>query len=375
MANLHFDVQGYADDLVVTVRGVCQDTLSHRMQRALNTIEKWCIENELTVNADKTVIIPFTRKRKIDNLKPPKLKNIRYLGVTLDKKMTWNSHINGVLKKAKSALGICGRLAGNRWGMKPKITFWLYTAIVRPIVSYASVVWSNKTTVKTQNKLSSLQRSACLLITGAMSTTPGDALDALLNLPPLHLHVRKEAKACMYRLTSQGVVNWLPRELRHLHNSVLGIPVLGMPTDSITPKLNFLRQYTVEIPNRIDWLENRITWKPGSLKWYTDGSKSGSNVGCGIFEETTRVGLQRNLGVYTSIFQAEVFAIIECAETCLLKNVVLGTKWPMNLQSQALWRSKLAQSRSAEYPKAWRNSPYKPIVITTHSFAGDNSKE
>ncbi|CAH2226572.1 jg13004 [Pararge aegeria aegeria] len=76
MANLHFDVHGYADDLVVTVRGVCQDTLSHLMQRALNTIEKWCIENELTVNADKTVIIPFHRKRKIDNLKPPKLYNV-----------------------------------------------------------------------------------------------------------------------------------------------------------------------------------------------------------------------------------------------------------------------------------------------------------
>ncbi|CAH2234736.1 jg20963 [Pararge aegeria aegeria] len=96
-----------------------------------------------------------------------------------------------------------------------------------------------------------------------MSTTPGAALDALLNLLPLHLHVKKEAKTCMYRLTSQGEVIWHSQALRHLHNSVLGIPVLGMPMDTITPKLNFLRHYTVEIPYRIDWIENQIPWKPG----------------------------------------------------------------------------------------------------------------
>ncbi|XP_069357560.1 uncharacterized protein [Maniola hyperantus] len=334
MAELRIDTQGYADDLVVMVRGSCQSTISYLMQGALNTIEKWCRENQLAVNAEKTVIVPFTRRRNLEKLESPKLNNrsipfsceVKYLGITLDQKLTWNSHVDGVLKKAKSPLGICSRFAGARWGLKPKVTFWLYTAIVRPMISYASVVWCSKLTqVTTQYKLGSIQKTACLLITGAMSTSPGAALEALLNLPPLFLYLMKEARMGMYRLISQGKVNWLSKTLRDLQNSVLEIPVLGMPSDTMIPKYNFQRSFSVEIPDREDWTNNKITWPSGCLKWFTDGSKSGKDVGCGIYGEKPRIKLYRNLGAYTSIFQAEVYAIIKCVETILQHNHVNKT--------------------------------------------------
>ncbi|XP_052737936.1 uncharacterized protein LOC128198145 [Bicyclus anynana] len=177
----------------------------------------------------------------------------------------------------------------------------------------------------TQSKLSSLQRSACLLITGAMNTSPGAALDALLNLPPLFLYLEKEAREGMYRVICQKEVNWLSQVMRNLQNSVLDIPVLGMPSDTMTPNYYFQRNYTVEIPDRDRWLKNEITWKAGSLKCYTDGSKSGKDVGCGTYGEKPRVKIHRNLGTYTSIFQAEVYAIIDCAEALQQNNYVNRT--------------------------------------------------
>lgn len=329
MAALRIDTQGYADDLVVTVRGNCQSTISYLMQRALNTINAWCGDNELSINADKTIIVPFTNKHKLDKLKPlvmngktiPFSTEVKYLGVTLDQKLTWNQHLNGTLRKARSALAICCRLAGNRWGLKPKIALWMYTAIVRPMVSYASVAWYKKATQKqTVAKLGSLQRIACVIATGALSSSPTAALEAMLNLTPLHLHLELEAKSSILRLSAVRGSNWLSQTLRELTDSVLDIPVLGMPIDTMPPKLCLQKNYSVEIPKREDWLNSHIYWKEGSLKWYTDGSKSGSEVGCGIYGEAPRKAISLNLGRHCSIFQAEVYAILECAFTNLQCN-------------------------------------------------------
>jgi hypothetical protein len=51
---------------------------------------------DLSINPNKTVIVPFTRKRKI-NLREPILfnktiqfsDNVKYLGLLLDKGLTW----------------------------------------------------------------------------------------------------------------------------------------------------------------------------------------------------------------------------------------------------------------------------------------------
>ncbi|XP_063635033.1 uncharacterized protein LOC134805718 [Cydia splendana] len=267
MAELRIDTQGYADDLVVTVRGNCQ--------------------------------------------------KVKYLGVTLDQKLTWNKHVDGTIQKARSALAICCRLAGNRWGLKPKIALWLYTSIVRPIVFYTSVAWYRKTTQKvTVTMLGSLQRTACVIVTGAMSSSPTAALEAILNLPPLHLHLELEARSSMLRTAGARRGNWLSQTLRLFKESVYDIPVLGMPVDTMSPKFCPLKLYSVELPKREDWSNSQIKWKEGSLRWYTDGSKSGSEVGCGVYGEAPRKSISLNLGRFCSIFQA----ILECASINLQSN-------------------------------------------------------
>lgn len=95
--------QGYADDLVISIVGKCPDTVSSLMQNALRKVERWCVQFRLSVNASKTVIVPFTRRRILDKLWPPTLfgKTInfayeaKYLGIYLDHKLIWNKHLCG----------------------------------------------------------------------------------------------------------------------------------------------------------------------------------------------------------------------------------------------------------------------------------------
>lgn len=343
LANLHIDAQGYADDLVIVVRGFCQSTISSIMQRGLNTVSDWCGKSGLSVNAEKTVIVPFTKKKRLDKLVKPILNGnpinlsteVKYLGVTIDHKLTWNTHLGNVLQKARMALGVSSRLMGNNWGFNPRIALWLYTTVVRPIITYASVVWYDKASQTTAiKKLGSLQRTACLMASGAMSTSPGLALDAMLGLPPLHLFLLKEAKASMYRANTQVRINWLSKKLRSLQDSTMESRILSMTSDAMLPRYVFERYYTVEMPSREDWLNNQLPCEAGCLNWYTDGSKIGLDVGCGVYGERPKFRASVNLGKHASVFQAEVYAILECAYVNLQKRYSNQTIY-INSDSQA----------------------------------------
>ena len=76
------------------------------------------------------------------------------------------------------------------WGLK----IWSDLTVVRPIVTYVSMVWWTKTLEKNaQTKLQARQKLACLCITGALHFTRSAALEAMLDLLRLHLFVRWEA--------------------------------------------------------------------------------------------------------------------------------------------------------------------------------------
>lgn len=57
-------------------------------------------------------------------------------------------------------------------------------------------------TITIQNTLYKLQRLACVSITGAMRTSPTAALEAILDLTPLHTIVERDADKALHRLTS-----------------------------------------------------------------------------------------------------------------------------------------------------------------------------
>jgi hypothetical protein len=168
------------------------------MQSALRYIIGWCKQNGLSINPAKTIVIPFTRRRKL-SLKNPVVsgvkiefsKETKYLGVVLDSKLLWNSHTKRVKEKAIKAFMACRGIVGQRWVLRPAMMRWIYTMVVRPMMSYAAFVWwqiSEQTTASAE--LQNVQRLACLLTTGAMKSAPTIVLEAMLDLPPLPAMVK-----------------------------------------------------------------------------------------------------------------------------------------------------------------------------------------
>lgn len=87
-------------------------------------------------------------------------------------------------------LWACRRMVGKTRRLHPEVMFWLYLAVVRPLLTYASLVWwlRMRALVARRNR-KRIQRLAFTCFTGAIKTTPTAALDALLELHLLHLVV------------------------------------------------------------------------------------------------------------------------------------------------------------------------------------------
>jgi hypothetical protein len=53
----------YADDIAILVSGKFPYTFSELLQEALSIVQQWCEKTQLSINPQKMVIVPFTRKR------------------------------------------------------------------------------------------------------------------------------------------------------------------------------------------------------------------------------------------------------------------------------------------------------------------------
>ncbi|GBM30555.1 hypothetical protein AVEN_265008-1 [Araneus ventricosus] len=80
---------------------------------------------------------------------PPKLyrrainwsKDTKYLGVTLDSRLTYDKHITNINKKTRTAKARLYPLLGRKSKLSLKNKLLLYKTILRPIMTYASPVW------------------------------------------------------------------------------------------------------------------------------------------------------------------------------------------------------------------------------------------
>jgi hypothetical protein len=129
------------------------------------------------------------------------------------------------------------------------VVHWLYISIIRPSITFASLVWwSGCQMASAKKKLNKTQRLACLSITGAMFTTPTNAVEALICLPPLELVVQSDARSAAHCLWSLG--GWAYLRPSRGHSSILmwlqrSDPIFNMGVDIMRSAFNFEPKYRV----------------------------------------------------------------------------------------------------------------------------------
>jgi hypothetical protein len=130
------------------------------------------------------------------------------------------------------------------------VVHWLYFAIVRPSISFASLVWlPGCQTASTKKKLSKVQQTlACFGIKGALRNTPTGSKEALVGLPPLDVVIQGEASSTAHRLWNLGCWSYLHPQQGH--SSILtrlqkSDPIFNIRVDFMRPVFKLEPRYRV----------------------------------------------------------------------------------------------------------------------------------
>jgi ribonuclease HI len=94
-----------------------------------------------------------------------------------------------------------------------------------------------------------------------------------------------------------------------------------MGVDIMRPAFNLEPKYRVTMLTREDWTKG--SGSPPEIKGlvcYTDGSKMKEGTGAGVFGQSVQRRLSFSLGRYTTVFQAEIYAILACVHEVQFQN-------------------------------------------------------
>jgi hypothetical protein len=191
----------YADDIALGVQNRDIRTTEAALEQDLLIMNDYFSRWRLCPNANKTEVCCFHLNNKLAKTElnvefmGKTLKhnpNPKYLGVTLDRSLTYKSHLNKTAGKLRTRNNIVQKLTGTTWGANAACLRTTALALVYSSAEFCSPVWINSTHVSAvDTQLNQTMR----LITGCIRPTPTYWLPALSNIAPPHL--RREQ--CLYR--------------------------------------------------------------------------------------------------------------------------------------------------------------------------------
>ena len=79
------------------------EKISRLQQINLDSIDNWATKCRIKINPNKSVYVPFMLKRinpppvYFHSIQIPSSSDVKYLGITLDKRLTWSPHCRDLL--------------------------------------------------------------------------------------------------------------------------------------------------------------------------------------------------------------------------------------------------------------------------------------
>jgi len=95
-----------------------------------------------------------------------------------------------------------------------------------------------------------------------------------------------------------------------------------MGSDGMLLRYVYHKTFTYKFADKCEWQNGFNPGKKGSLVWYTDGSKTKKGTGAGVYGWDLRRGHSFSLGLHTTIYQVEMYAI----KVCIMENIEKATQ-------------------------------------------------
>ena len=184
---------GYADDLAIMLRRptwkAMEDGLNRDMGILADYLEKW----HLQLSVGKTVSAAYhlnnrEARREVDvyvgNHRLEFQQAPKYLGVRLDRTLSFKQHLDEVKAKTTARVSLIRRLAGSTWGASPQTLRVSTQALVLPVAEYCAPAWSRSPHV---TKVDTVINGALRIVSGCWKPTPVSYLPVVAGIAPASL--------------------------------------------------------------------------------------------------------------------------------------------------------------------------------------------
>lgn len=321
--SFEFRLIAYADDVTAVVSHRDPAVATRWLQLICEAFIKWTETVKLAISFIKTVFMLISRRHQsslshisleLFGQRFSSAESVSFLGLHLDRRLSWRAHINNKCMAAKRLGHAVRRYIGATWGLSGPRIRTIYSAVVEPTILYCCSVWCSAVNdARTRKLLRAAQRIFSIAITRSFGSVATEALLVLSGLLPIDLRVKELAAS---RFLSLGPdADFSSRTRSSVHRIV---------TDNIGETEASPRQFfSADHP---PWAQRismpillpsegpvpLLAASPGKLRIYTDGSVIGTRAGYGVVIcDSSRVlaTCRGRLPDGCSIFQAEGAAI------------------------------------------------------------------
>ena len=203
-SGLKVQAGGFVDDTHLMAYGTSTESNCRTLERAHMICQKWATKHGASFAPKKYELIHLTRSPKKFHMGAevdlsqhqihPKAQ-LKTLGIWIDGKLRWGPHIKETQAKIASQSVALTKIATPTWGATLNKARKVYTAAVRPAMTYVATIWHIPSEPNKRKgagpiaKLITLQNKCLRSITGAYKATNIRVLEAEASVIPLDLHL------------------------------------------------------------------------------------------------------------------------------------------------------------------------------------------
>ena len=195
----------YADDRCITTQQASFERAEEILESALEELSDYYDENFLKANPTKTQCCAFHLRNReasrqlnikwqgqaIEHSAAPK-----YLGVTLDRILSYKQHLEGLKGKVEARNNIMRKLTTTKWGANASTLRSTGLALCFSTAEYACSTWGRSAHAK---KINMALNNTCRIITGCIKSTSVPKLYKLSGIAPPD--IRRDVQASKERAT------------------------------------------------------------------------------------------------------------------------------------------------------------------------------
>lgn len=345
----------YADDIAIIACGPHMDRNCQKLEKAIIDMQSlWCIPFNQKLAPDKSVLVHFNggmAGHDISSNSPgqdlaigensiiPAQASARHLGIVLDINLTFKEFILQRVTKLRQVTGGLTKIGYKHWGLSREFRIRAVQSVILPIVSFSAIAWAPFIRANQFDMLEAALVRALQWAFGMEYSTPRSSVFAESGFTPLRLYLTERCSITIARwrtlshlapLTFPSAIlasysSWNDRTITDttVQNDIILLAKSGGGLAAAKRKIKIwdygpIRGLDIVIPESKDaaWQAwSAFTLTANTTQVYTDGSKTATGCGAGIFIDRPNDNQHSfRLPPWTNIFQAEAFAIKKTIE-------------------------------------------------------------